>query len=564
MKTKPWLLGGLAALATGLPHFAAFPPLDVAEAAYVFALPLLLWTLFQPARRTLFLCTLGGFWLSWLMLIVWLRYVHPPMGSVGLVILSFLLALFPAGWVLLVRWLLPPILNRQLGRRLLVLLGLAGAWVILEWVKTWMLSGFPWLPLAASQWLRPAMLQTAEYGGQYAVSFILIFFNLSLAAYGHRLFIGPMRAKAHAGRDAGEANLKSLESPEPHATTSRPRVQLNWRFCPEFYIALAMVFLSVWLYVRVIAGAGERQPMLNVGAVQPWIPAELKWSEAMREESLRVLRQETERVAAGSPKPDLILWPEAAPPYALVNKQGNRGMELWVMEGVTKTNTPIITGALGHFPDDSWVNGMFLLTPENGLHPDFYAKRQLVPFGEYIPWRDALFFITTVVPLDIDLRPGDHSRPLPVPVGEEIWEAGCLVCYEDIFASLGREIARAGADFIVVVTNDGWYGEEAGAYQHAAHSTLRAVETRRPVVRCGNHGWSGWIDEYGNVRDVLTGPDGSIYDRQSKTFALSYDPAFRGKLTFYARYGNWILWLGLLCLIGAGALQRRDSRQLNA
>jgi len=182
-----------------------------------------------------------------------------------------------------------------------------------------------------------------------------------------------------------------------------------------------------------------------------------------------------------------------------------------------------------------------------------------VPFGEYIPLRNLLFFISTVVPLDIDLKRGDHSRPLPVEHNGQTWQAGCLVCYEDIFAALGREVALGGADFIVVVTNDGWYGEEAGAYQHAAHATLRAVETRRPVVRCGNHGWSGWIDEYGNVREVLTGDDGDIYARDYDVFSLTYDPAWRGRLTFYARYGNWVLWLGGALLAGSIWLRRRDG-----
>lgn len=562
MKHKPWLIGALAAFATGFMHFAAFPPLDVAEAAYVFALPLLLWMFRQPRRRTLFLCALGGFWASWFALIVWLRHVHPPMGSVGLVMLSFLLALFPAGWTMLAAWLLPPVLEKSFARRMLPLLGLAGCWVILEWVKTWMLSGFPWLPLAASQWLRPAMLQTAEYGGQYAVSFILIFFNLTLAVYVQRLFLGPAQEKA-VGPDAPNVASESATEDDPAAEPppARGRIQVRWRFCPEFYVALALVFLSVWLYIRTLAGASEREPMLNVAAVQPWIPAELKWKKETSQKTLDTLSRQTDLAAAAAPKPDLILWPEAAPPYALINPEGNRGMEQWIMQGVNGTGVPIITGALGHFPDDTWANGIFLLTPGNGLYPDHYAKRQLVPFGEYIPLRQFLPFIKTVVPLDIDLKPGEHSRPLPVPVGDQTWQAGALVCYEDIFASLGREIAKEGADFIVVLTNDGWYGEEAGAYQHAAHSTLRAVETRRPVVRCGNHGWSGWIDEYGNVRDVLTGPDGSVYARQTKTFSLSYDPAWRGQLTFYARYGNWILWAGAAFLTAAIWRQRRDAKQ---
>ncbi|WP_269538875.1 apolipoprotein N-acyltransferase [Cerasicoccus fimbriatus] len=543
MTRRPCLIGALAGITSGLLHFAAFPPGNVAEAAYVFAIPLLLWLLTNPPRWRTFFCALGGFWLSWFLLIIWLRHVHPPMGSVGLVILSFLLGLFPAGWALAGRWILPNAVKRGFGARLLALLGMAGLWVILEWLKTWVLTGFPWLPLAASQWQRPPMLQTAEFGGQYAVSFILIFFNLTLAFYIKRLFLTP----ANDEKD-GKADAPAKAS----------RLKLRWQFCPEFYVALALVFVSVWLYVRTVGKAQEREPMLNVAAVQPWIPADLKWDQSMVNENFRVLRQLTEQAVISTPKPDLILWPEAAPPYPIINAKGQREMELWIQGGVDKHGIPLITGALAQFPNGEWANALFLLEPEKGLYDGHYAKRRLVPFGEYIPLRDVLFFISTVVPLDIDLKPGDHSRPLPVTVGEETWQAGPLICYEDIFSRLGREVVRSGADFIVVVTNDGWYGEEAGAYQHAAHSVLRAVETRRPVVRCGNHGWSGWIDEYGNVRDVLLAEDGRVYSRQSKSFALSYDPIWRDQLTFYARYGDWVLWLGGLFFLAA-IWQRRQT-----
>ncbi|MGE9294757.1 MAG: apolipoprotein N-acyltransferase, partial [Puniceicoccales bacterium] len=263
---------------------------------------------------------------------------------------------------------------------------------------------------------------------------------------------------------------------------------------------------------------------------------------------------ENERAALGEPQPDLILWPEAATPMAIVGTP-DRGMRQWVEERVSETGVPLITGALGEY-DTGWENAMYLIDPETGMQEERYAKRRRVPFGEYIPMRDVLFFIGTVVPLDIDLRPGEHSKPLPVEVDGETLNAGPLICYEDIFPHLGREVAREGADFIVVVTNDGWYGEEAGAYQHASHATLRAVETRRPVVRCGNHGWSGWIDEYGNIRDVLVGEDGRVYLRGSKGFELSADPDWQGRLTFYAEHGDWLLWAGGFLLVGA-VIQRR-------
>src|SRR6201999_2185013 len=114
---------------------------------------------------------------------------------------------------------------------------------------------------------------------------------------------------------------------------------------------------------------------------------------------------------------------------------------------------------------------------------------------------------------------------------------GPLICYEDIFPQLARASARAGSDLLVVASNGAWYGEGGASYQHAAHSVLRAVETRRPVLRCGNAGWSGWIDEFGNVRDVLTNTEGSIYFRGSKTIAVTRDARWIKRLSFYVQHG---------------------------
>jgi apolipoprotein N-acyltransferase len=105
-------------------------------------------------------------------------------------------------------------------------------------------------------------------------------------------------------------------------------------------------------------------------------------------------------------------------------------------------------------------------------------------------------------------------------------------------------------DFLFVATNNAWYGEEGGAYQHAAHAVLRAVETRRPVIRCGNGGWSGWIDEYGNIREVLQRPGKGIYFRGSDIIHVDRDRRWAGRLTFYVRFGDWfVLGCALVSLL---------------
>jgi len=150
---------------------------------------------------------------------------------------------------------------------------------------------------------------------------------------------------------------------------------------------------------------------------------------------------------------------------------------------------------------------------------------------------------------------------------------GALICYEDIFPALSRASVRAGAEVLVVNTNNGWFGEGAAAYQHAAHAVLRAVETRRPVLRAGNAGWSGWIDECGAIRAVLTQdrktgavrfvpaergePAGTVYFRGSATVPVTRDARFIGVETLYVRWGDWFVALSAALALSTWAVLRR-------
>ena len=138
-----------------------------------------------------------------------------------------------------------------------------------------------------------------------------------------------------------------------------------------------------------------------------------------------------------------------------------------------------------------------------------------------------------------------------------------MICNEDAYGGLAREMVQEGADFLYVATNDAWYGQESGAYKHAANSVLRAVECRRPVVRCGNHGWSGWIDELGRIRQVATGKDGSIYFRGTSLLNVSATKAYVGTESFYTRHGDWFVGVcGALSVFGMLVFLRGgDSRK---
>jgi apolipoprotein N-acyltransferase len=529
-RVRQWLPPVLVLVLTVVLTLAAFPPFTMAEAAFVLLVPGALWAMTSPPWRLYRWVMLAACWLSWFGLIIWLRHIHPPHGWLGLFLLSGIIALFGWVWFLAARRLLPAMLGRAVPVRLLTLLGLGGGWVILEWMRGWVLSGFPWCPLAASQWLRPSLLAVAEWTGYYGVSFILVVFNLGLAAYLYRL--RPQR--------------KTLTGDEPRPLSL---AGIFRRLCPEFYLGLLLVLGSVWFYLYRAVQA-NLEPAFRMAVVQPWTPPDLKWDPAAFRNNLEVLEKHT--LAIGPLQPDVVLWPEAATPWPIMDSRDTR-MREWVEERVREVGAPLLTGNLAAL-DDRWYNGVFLVTPEEGLSETFYAKRRLVPFGEFVPLPDWVPFVGQVVPLDGEFIPGSEAVLLDVEINQRLWRVGPLVCYEDVFAFLGRDLVRAGADILLVVTNDAWYGEEGGAYQHAAHSVLQAVQTRRPVIRVGNHGWSGWINQYGGIGhdQVLVDDTGSIYFRGVGTFLVKNDPRWDGVQTLYVRWGNW--FVGVSAAFAAGTL----------
>ena len=480
---------------------AAFPPVNLAEAAYVFAVPLIVWSFYRPSYR-IFVGTaaFAGF-VTWLILIWWLRHVT----YLGTVTLSGFLTLFLVGWTLGVRMILPGIEERSFTARLPALLGLASFWVLLEYMRGFLLTGFPWLPLAASQWDRGAVLQIAAYTGCMGVSFVLIFFNLGLGVYLRRML-------------------------------TRRRVE-EWyeRICPEFYVALFLLVGAASGLIWAEVFNQRQEQLFSAAIVQPYIEQPKKWDPEKTTEIFRTLEKQT--LFASGLGGEAIFWPESVTPLPV---KGNNEAREWTEELARRIDKPIVMGNMAK-EEGFWYNIVCAVTPEKGLVESYYAKRKLVPFGEYVPLGGLLTFIEKVVPIAGSFRRGEEAVVIPVKIGNSIYRVGALVCYEDIFPRLSRENVRAGADLIFVATNNAWYGEEGGAYQHAAHSVLRAVETRRPFIRCGNSGWSGWIDEYGNVRKVLVVPEKGIYFRGSELIELKRDAKWVRRASFYVLYGDWFI-----------------------
>jgi len=530
-----------------------FRRFNQAWAVLVFLTPFIKWAFARPRWKTFLLTAFIAGWGAWFLILIWLRHII--WGWAAVTLLSAYLALYVLAWFAALRWAAPKLMGAPLWRRLVGLCALAGWWIVLDWVRGWLFTGFPWLPLAAAFWKFPLFLQPLQWTGQWSISFAIVLFNLGLVC-------GTGPEPAAAGH------------PAPKRKIFWP-ARLGWELLAPIILFISAVFLSsVLMNSRGRAVAR----LLRVGIVQP--ATKEKWNAAYSESNRDTLLSLTQNFAyrrSSGNNVDLILWPEAALPIEFQGPDAEVSRRD-LSKLVDGWGVPLLLGGIGEalpLADDKEppgiFDGVFLVQPGTGFASQVYAKRHLVPFGEYVPLRHWFPFLGKVVPIEGDTVPGAKVVTIPLTLSDDrVVQLGPLVCYEDVFANLARDQARAGAELLVVVTNDAWYGEGGGSLQHAAHSVLRAIETRRPVVRCGNEGWSGFIDQDGNAFEVeKTGAKitsqwvltarGTTYFRGTGAFIAYTNPQFNGEETFYVRHGDWFVALAAL-LVGGGILTLRRGR----
>jgi apolipoprotein N-acyltransferase len=456
--------------------WSAHAPRDNAEAAYLFLLPVLIWFHFRPGLRKCIICLLLAGWAYQIALVGWMRHVS----FGGMTVATFLLSLYHLVWFLVARAWYPRFSSGTFGVRFLVIVGLSALWVSIEWARTLFTLGFPWCPLSVTQWERPVLLQTALFGGGWTVSFFLVFFNLCIGSYLHHLLVRRRKAEGFFNRS----------------------------ICPELYLGILLLMLMVYpFFASSDSPSVQSEKTLRVGVCQPYLLD--KWKEGRAVQHKKILTQQTEFLSLL--EPDIILWPEASTPYP-INLD-----PLWVEELAAKSGIPILAGSVVREEDISY-NAMVYVDPAKGMNREWYAKQVLVPFGEYVPVPFHLIpgLDKMVGPVG-NFSPGDRPILFDLPIKNNgsptTVRAGALICYEDIFPAVSRTAVDYGAELLLVSTNDAWFAEEGCAEQHAAHSVLRAVENGLPIVRCGNAGWSGWVDNRGIIGEVLEDESGSVYFR---------------------------------------------------
>ena len=378
---------------------------------------------------------------------------------------------------------------------------------------------FPWLTVGYSQSYNLADIQFASYTGLFGVSFQILIANV-LFARALSLWLG-RRSR----------NLK---------------VPLYWSVAALLVIMLPQIYGE-----SVLQSANETRytDSLKVAVIQPNIDPYAKWEEDPIE-TLHTYEIETSNVLGR--KPALVVWPETAIPFYILLPQFSYTRHS-LQTFVDTANVPLLSGMpLATYYADSTMarpsshydqlmheyydayNGAALFLPDSESCQT-YGKIILVPFGERIPYADHLPFLIKPLQWGVGISNWARGKDTTVFNLDNREDFSTVICYESVFPGFVREFARKGADFLVIITNDGWYGKSSGPYQHAAYATFRAVENRRSVVRSANTGISEFIDPYGRYIGQVTKLD----QRTNLVATIPIDH----QMTFFTEHGNWITYL---------------------
>ncbi len=486
----------LPALASGLLLTAAFPAPGLSWLAWVALVPLLFCLRDLSPRHSFVTGWVAG-WTHFLTLGYWLIGTIMTYGGVPMIpaLLFYLglgacLAVFFGLFGLLVSWIR--------GRPLFCLGLVPFIWVGLEYLRGHVFTGLPWELLGYSQYKHLYLIQTADITGVYGLSFMMALVNAAVTAILLWRLKRPWRGRPVSRNAAAALTAGAV-------------------------VLLAMAVGYGRQRVQTIDKEIEKAPVLTVGVVQGNIDQGHKWDFAFRlatvEKHLDLARQTLAQ------HPDLIVMPETAMPFYFFYEQN---LTVMVRRAVRDFGTFLLTGAPAAEKTAGRVlsfNSAFLIGPD-GMVIGRYDKTHLVPFGEYVPFGRYLPFIDKLVVGVGDFVAGAEGQVITMN-GHRL---GVQICYEIIFPSICRRMVENGADIIVNITNDAWYGRTSAPYQHFSMTVLRAVENRRSLVRAANTGISGFVDPAGRIRGHT-----GLYVKSTPVYRVPVMTAD----TVYNRIGDW-------------------------
>lgn len=479
------------AFLTGVLLVVCQPPVSQSYLAYIALVPLF-FALAAGKDRLNFLTGFTAGIVSYTGLIYWVVVAMNTFGGISMPFAALTLCLFVLYLSLFTgcfTWLISLLENRL---HIPLILSAPPAWVLLEYLRGVLLSGFPWSFLAHSQYNVLPLIQVASVTGTYFLSFLIVGVNCLV-----------------------------------YHTLSRKRFPLAYG---SFIICLCAACL-VFGFHRL------REPIkatMSASIVQGNIRQDIKFDEAYK---AAIIRTYSTLTLSRSRASDLVIWPETAMPFIFLQDRASQAIRALP----PALSSHLLLGTISRDDRGRFYNTAYVIG-KTGEIVARYDKNHLVPFGEYTPLADYFPFME-----QISVAAGDFfSGPSHAPMVTDVGKIGMLICYEGVFPSITNDTVRRGAEVLVNITNDAWFGNSSAPYQHFASYIFRAIETDRYVLRAANTGISAVIDPRGRTcaktglfkEDVLRG-----------SFSL------REGETPYVRYGDWFVLLCFLFL-AAAALAR--------
>jgi apolipoprotein N-acyltransferase len=345
----------------------------------------------------------------------------------------------------------------------LSLLLLPCSWVGLDFLRSFLFSGFPWMDLGYGFAEVPLLFQSADIWGHYGLTFVIVLLNTFLS-------------------------LLILNSFNKQAA-----VRLALPIC---LLLLLIGSYSGWRWQQMEHRIGQAESM-NVAVVQGNVDQGQKWDPARQGITVQGYIEKSRQVMNQKPEPELLVWPETALPFYPVAHPLLEPVASFVRDEqvMLLTGSPWYTRERSQPENIRFFNSSLLFDTQGDIVART-SKSHLVPFGEYVPLKEFLPFLAPLIEAVGDFIPGKIENP---PACKKA-RIGVLICFESIFPDISRKWVDAGANLLVNMTNDAWYGRSSAPHQTLAMTRLRAVETRRAIVRSANTGFSAFIDPLGRLQ----------------------------------------------------------------
>jgi apolipoprotein N-acyltransferase len=484
----------LLAVLSGLMLTAGFPKPSLFFVSWMALVPLLLALRGKSAKRAFLLGYVCGV-VHYLTVLYWIRHAIYYYGGINyflsnliLILLCLMLALYPAVFAL--------VAQRFARRPALFVFALPFAWVtVVEFAMTFTpFSGFPWTALGYTQTPWNRLIQAADITGVYGISWLVVFASTAVCGF----------------------------------------IQNRFRKTAVPVLAVCIVAALAYGTWRIadVKAAQQAVPPFKVSIVQADVKQSVLWDPTSLTDTFQRYAQLSDDAVKAAPDTDLLFWPESAMPffYGIDENYTKEANEI-----VRRAGKPVLFGSSGVTRVDGkprLLNRAYLLNGDAQIL-GAYAKQHLVPFGEYVPLKKYLFFVKHLVVGDVDFVAGTD----PGPIYLDGHALGVLICYEVVFPSIPREEVRRGARVLLNMTNDAWYGDTGGPYQHLEISRWRAIESRVPLVRAANTGVSAAFDATGAEM-------GRIPLNTAGFLTVTVHPM--RYLSFYTRFGDIFAWLSVV------------------